>query len=467
MAYTAFNVVDSKTGTVLGTARSNFTALTGEGIQFDKPSPVARKANDRYGRLTDRWMGREVSPSQIEGLGYEGHPLDDHYTLDDVQFFPTTIEVENNADLESLASGWAGMPARLVPVAEYDGNGRRTKTYDAEGYDEEGYDWFGLNEYGVDREGYDEDGLDYGGFDRDGIHVETGTDRDPNGYDRAGYDRAGYDITGFDRDGIDREGYNRLGFDKAGRDRRGLDMQGVDLRGFRHFDSPMSDPVSQPVGTNVHTGTRYDENGYDIDGYDKDGKRSTAPRDEDGYDWNGFDVHGIHRDTGTYRDLYGRDQFGYDIDGYDWDGYDEDGYDRDGYDLDGFNEGGYNRDGFDRLGRQRDPLADNPPVAVWTDGFGGGATDADGNPLQSGPEGGALDSRETTGSAGGILDALKRVRRGRSPQGSGAWGNNDAYSGTGSGSESKEMVEGYDRVVNGKVQHVSGYRNPHWKGPRK
>jgi hypothetical protein len=92
------------------------------------------------------------------------------------------------------------------------------------------------------------------------------------------------------------------------------------------------------------------------------------------YDARGFDPAGVHRETGTRFDRYGRDVDGFDArgfnkeginrvtgtayapSGYDWYGRDKNGYDRRGFDLEGLHKDTGTRwspDGFDAHGKNQ------------------------------------------------------------------------------------------------------------------
>lgn len=251
-------------------------------------------------------------------------------------------------DTDDYPDQWAseitGRDAELVATYETDDMGNIIRRYDADGFAEDGYDW----------QGYDRDGLNEDGHEK---CEEYFWDKDILGNDVRRYE-SDVDDRGFWEDGMNVNGtfFDDNGYDEFGR-------------------TPLDPPYNaHPEALKLTDGQkkRLETIAAEREGSQgatrkcEEGKApydDRRPRDDEGYDWNGFDRYGIHRDTGTDRDEYGRDIDGYDEDGYDWDGLDRNGYDREGYDIDGWTVDGYRLDengverdkgGFDRDGFNED-----------------------------------------------------------------------------------------------------------------
>lgn len=187
-----------------------------------------------------------------------------------------------------------------------DKNGNIIGWYDAAGYDRYGFDKNGIHRItgqNFDERGFvknadstwtniyqtdpENSGVDLLGYNHEGINPETGFDRD--GYWHAiqkdgtySVARTEYALTGKDK-GLDVHGFSRRGYYR-GEPKRNLNPNGFYFNSATIYD----------YSGNVPDWAKYDSNGFDIDGFNAEG----------------FNRYGIHKDTSTKFNLYGKDNYG-------------------------------------------------------------------------------------------------------------------------------------------------------------
>jgi len=121
--------------------------------------------------------------------------------------------------------------------------------------DKEGYDINSINEDGFGRDGY------YYKKQEDGTFINTGKKYDERHFNKSGYfvfvyNDGSYHVTSdkYDKEGYSKEGYNRRGYDREGYDRNGIDIKGFDRDGYYY--------EKQRDGTYINTYSYVDSDGY-------------------------------------------------------------------------------------------------------------------------------------------------------------------------------------------------------------